>query len=283
MSNEIGRMIVYVNDKGTAPETVAKAGRLAQRFDVSLTGLHVMSDADITAVAASGSVSPGLIDDLEQRAREGAATAKESFDRVRDRDGWTGEWLCVEARAISFRDSVAQAIHLSDLAVVGRDDPEEDTPTDASIIEDIIVDGGRPVILLPHDWTGGIGEEHIVIAWKNNREAARAVRDALPLLAKARTVTVTAAISDDTDAEEIEPGALLCDYLAAHDIEAKSHPLYGVNDSDTGEALMKHAETLGADLIVLGAFSHSRLREGLFGGVTRDVIDETRIPALLSH
>ena len=286
MTESISRIIVYVTESRAATATVEAAGRLADSLDATLIGLHAKDDGSVAAMAPGGAISPGLIEDLQEQSDQRAQRARQSFESVlKKHDDWKGEWRCIEDRGISMRDGIAREAYLSDVIVAGQDDPDEEIPSSAVIVQDLIVDAGRPVVISPQGWTGGIGEKHVVIAWKASREAARAVHDAMPFLTRAEKVTVISACLQrpTADDDKEEPGVALCRYLEEHGIKAQSSPLYGVEDSDAGSALIKQAQDVEADLMVLGGYSHSRLREGIFGGVTRDVIDNATVPALLSH
>lgn len=286
MTREIGKIVVYVTDSRTAPVTVETAGRLARRFGASLTGLHVVADTSIAALAPvpSASANQMLIEEMQEQAETRALNAQEAFSSVVSKNGWDGQWLCIDNPKFALNESIARTVHLADLVVAGQEYGDTAPEAERGIVTDMIIDGGRPVILNPQGWSGPVGKTKAVIAWKPSREAARAVYDALPILAEAEKVTVATVHSDEgSDARETAAGAALCRYLKTHGIAAQPKPVFGVAESDTGEALVDLAQRMGSDLLVLGAYSHSRLREGIFGGVTRDIIEKSKVPALLSH
>jgi nucleotide-binding universal stress UspA family protein len=145
-----------------------------------------------------------------------------------------------------------------------------------------LLESGAPMLMLPPEWTPGPVGDNIVIAWNAGREALRAVHDAMPLLERAKKVTVFAFSS--------RPSALrksaqtLVDHLAAHGVKA-DHISDWTNTGDLTavEALFASLDTQDADLIVAGAFGHSRIYEGLFGGVTIDLMRQQSLPVLMSH
>jgi nucleotide-binding universal stress UspA family protein len=145
-----------------------------------------------------------------------------------------------------------------------------------------LLESGAPMLILPPDWTPGPIGDNIVIAWNAGREALRAVHDAMPLLERAKKVTLFAFSS--------RPSALrksaqaLADHLAAHGVKTE-HISDWTNTGDLTavEALFASLDTQDADLIVAGAFGHSRLYEGLFGGVTMDLMHQQSLPILMSH
>jgi nucleotide-binding universal stress UspA family protein len=152
----------------------------------------------------------------------------------------------------------------------------------AGALDRALLESGAPMLILPPDWTPGPIGENIVIAWNAEREALRAVHDAMPLLERAKKVTLFAFSS--------RPSALrksaekLVGHLAAHGVKAE-HISDWTNTGDLTavEALFASLDTQDADLIVAGAFGHSRLYEGMFGGVTMDLMHQQSLPVLMSH
>jgi nucleotide-binding universal stress UspA family protein len=145
-----------------------------------------------------------------------------------------------------------------------------------------LLDSGAPILILPPDWTPGPVGDNVVIAWNGGREALRAVHDAMPLLERAKKVTLFAFSSRPSALRE--SAQMLADHLAAHGVKAE-HISDWTNTGDLTavEALFASLDTQDADLIVAGAFGHSRLYEGLFGGVTMDLMHQQSLPVLMSH
>ena len=144
-----------------------------------------------------------------------------------------------------------------------------------------LVDSGAPMLILPPDWTGGDVGDRIVIAWNGGREALRAVHDAMPFLEKARKVTVFCFSSRPSDLRA--SAMMLVDHLGAHGVAANVSDWTNTGDLTAIEALFASLDTQDADLIVAGAFGHSRLYEGLFGGVSLDLMRQQSLPVLMSH
>lgn len=146
---------------------------------------------------------------------------------------------------------------------------------------DLLTSAGVPMILLPRDWRPRPVGEEVVIAWSPSGQAARAVHDAMPLLVRARKVTVFAfdppADIKDTDLD------LLRDHLLAHGVKAGTDRWTDTGDLSAIEALFASRAAEDADLIVAGAYSHSRIREALFGGMTRSLLEQFSLPVFVSH
>ena len=145
-----------------------------------------------------------------------------------------------------------------------------------------LLESGVPMLILPPDWKPGPVGDNIVIAWNAGREAMRAVHDAMPLLERAKKVTLFAFSSRPSGLRR--SAQTLADHLAAHGVKTE-HISDWTNTGDLTavEALFASLDTQDADLIVAGAFGHSKLYEGVFGGVTMDLMHQQSLPVLMSH
>ena len=150
-----------------------------------------------------------------------------------------------------------------------------------SALDRALTESGVPMLILPPGWRPGPVGENIVVAWNAGREALRAVHDAMPLLERARKVTVFAFSSRPSDLRA--SAVLLVQHLARHGVAAHVSDWTNTGDLTAIEALFASLDTQDADLIVAGAFGHSRLYEGLFGGVSLDLMRQQSLPVLMSH
>jgi nucleotide-binding universal stress UspA family protein len=183
-------------------------------------------------------------------------------------------------------DPIAQSAqhfysHYSDLIIASQPELETRSLVVAGVPEDVLLTSGVPMLLLPCGLKPPIKFENIVIAWRSSREAIRSVHDAMPLLLAAKKVTVFT-FAPQSDHSGREPG-LLVDHLEQHGVWAKAESWPDTGDMSTISALFAWLDTQEADLIVAGAYGHSRLVEGLFGGVSRDLLHEPSLPLFLSH
>jgi nucleotide-binding universal stress UspA family protein len=140
---------------------------------------------------------------------------------------------------------------------------------------------GRPVLVVPRYGTFERLGERVLIAWNGSREATRAVHDAIPILKRAITVTVLS-IDPEVDSPPRTPSADITLHLARHGIAAEAASTSSV-DFGVGNALLSRAADLGADLIVMGAYGHSRMREMVLSGATRHLLQNMTVPVLMSH
>jgi len=238
---------------------------LAQEVQIPLVG-NALADALIDVSA--------MIADAEARSKAASASLTAAATELAGTLN-----LPVEARTFPCRievaaDRVMTAARSFDVTLVAR---EPMNPSDFE--QQVLFGSGGPVILVPAIEDGG-GLDHVVIAWDNSRAAARAVRDALPILAIAGSTTILTLGDEKTvDPAGVAPLRRLLEY---HGIAAM-HREETSNGQPIGAALQEAALREGAGLLVMGAYGHNRLREFVLGGATRGILQDLRLPVLLSH
>jgi nucleotide-binding universal stress UspA family protein len=188
--------------------------------------------------------------------------------RINVMGGEAGETLAMHAR-------------YADLAVIGLP-RQRGRGLEERLFEGALFGSGRPVIAVPEGYAPQKVPRRILVGWRPTREAARAVHDAMPILEAAETVRVVTIDERSTLPEGEDPGADIARHLARHDInvDVKNLPYAG---RGIAERLVEEARYIDADLIVLGGYGHSRMREWLLGGVTRDILALAERPVLFSH
>ena len=167
-----------------------------------------------------------------------------------------------------------------DLAIVGQADPETSSVEDI-IAETTLFESGRPMILVPYIQKAPLKLDNVMVCWDGSRQAARAIGDAMPLLAKAGRVEIVIVSSERGKQDEIE-GADMGQHLARHGLKVEVHRMSS-GGIDVADALLSRVADSGADFMVMGGYGHSRLREFVLGGVTRSMLRALTVPALLSH
>jgi nucleotide-binding universal stress UspA family protein len=269
--------------------TLDCAAVLARRFSAHLVACHVRPDAASMVPMLGGEASGALVTEF-MRIAEAEAEAQQKRARAAF-DAWLKASGLTEAKApgaegpsVEWREVVGFSTEtllifgrVSDLTVMAR--PEADSAgTQVVAIEAALFGSGRPVLLAPAKSGGALGET-VAVAWNGSLEASRAVAAALPVLKAARAVAVIN-VSDDAGTD-LGADALVS-YLAWHGIRAVAAPETGAS-GDIGHTLVARAAAASADLLVMGAFGHSRLRELVFGGATRHVVEQAGIATLLVH
>jgi nucleotide-binding universal stress UspA family protein len=263
-----------------APASAARlelAATLARRHDARLTGLVVI-DIVLPPIATpdgGGAALGPLLDAMRRDALVEAEGIRTRFEDTLSRIGVQGEWRMAEGLSAEL---VARHGRTADLVVLGQPDPEAGAPNATAVFEGALFSSGRPVLVVPH--AGRLAEvgRRPLIAWNGRREAARAVHDALPLLAGAeRAVVLTVGAEGDHD-----PSAEILRHLARHDLPVSAaHET--ARDLDVADILLNRAAESGADLLVMGAYGHSRLREFVLGGATRSILRQMTLPVLMAH
>lgn len=273
-------ILVSVDLGGTATERVRLAAGLARRFEATLTG------AAACQVPAPDYVRDiGEIDDedpkFEEKARAMLERARALFERSADTAGdppVRRAWR--EALTGPITHLVEQA-RAADLVVVGRRG-SDDPPRGAlgAPPGPVLMEAARPVLVLPPRMEpagGGLRGARIVVGWKDSREARRAVSAALPFIREADQVFV----ASTGEGARYEGAEDVADHLARHGAAITTHLLRTVVSD--GDELLRFALKQEADLIVMGAYGHARLREWLFGGVTYEMLQRSPIPCLMCH
>jgi nucleotide-binding universal stress UspA family protein len=274
-------ILVHVDYPEQSNGALEAAIHLARRFNAHLSGLHVTSLFHY--VAAHDVWVAGLWEECKDDLRTAAKRAQEQFEAATTRAGFLSDWHHVDGDPTY---AILDYGRVVDLVVLGQ--PAENVPLITREISDKApLAMGRPVLFVPATGISGSLGKRVLVAWKNTREAARAVNDALPLLTQAEQVTVMAVDAPDRAAtgedNQIDaPCADIARHLARHGVktEAKRDT---TSSQSAGERLLDVAQRQGADLIVMGAYGHSRLKEIVLGGVTRHMLTHATVPVLMSH
>jgi nucleotide-binding universal stress UspA family protein len=260
------------------------AARIATQCGAHLTGVHSIDVPSANyfygAAMPFVPINPEeIVERMRADATEAAAPIEAAFRDCVRRNGLQGEWRLVEGNPAAM---VALHARYADLTVVGQPNSFEPQDNDAITVTTVMT-SGRPVLAIPFAGDFPTLGERVLVAWNASREAARAVNDALPLMLAAKQVTVLA-INPQRGIGGLGdvPAADIALHLARHGVKAEAAHTVAKDISD-GEALLSYAADIGADLIVSGAYGHSRARELVFGGVTRTLIAEMTAPVLLSH
>jgi len=261
----------------TQTQALASAIALAQTTDSTIS-LYVFAphlSAPFPMSAATASV--WLAQETERLEKSTSSVTHEASKAV------AGAGLNVVAEhASSPFDSrsgrFVQLARVHDLAIL--DAAEISDPSQRTVIEDVLFDSGCPLLLVPRDG-GAVRPERIAIAWDGSARSARAVKDALPVLVRAETV-MAVTVEGEKDLSRMAPGADLAIFLARHGIECKLATLVA-EAGDVAERLRSFLASEGMEMIVMGAFVHSRFRQAILGGVTRSLLERPPVPLFLAH
>lgn len=274
-------ILVVIENTAVVPQRMLPAAALAARFGARLTGFYA---SGYPIMASYGDVSgwAQLVDAYLDAQRQEAARAGAAFRAALTRDKLQGEWIFREADETS---SVIAEAALYDLVVVGQPNPDAGLTGALGLRpEEIVLGCGRPVLVVPYAGEFPDLGRHALVAWNGSREAARALHDSMFFLAGAESVTI---IEIDPPAPGIAAPAASAAQVAAalsrRGIAAKPETETTGGDIGVEDLLLSRASDLGADLLVMGAYGHSRLREFVLGGVSRGIFHHMTLPVLMAH
>lgn len=271
------KSIVALAD-GSDLESVLKAAvTLTARLSARLEVLHVKADPyDMIPVGIEG-MTGAVIDEIVEQARkvieQRRVQAKAAYDRACGASAQSVNWKEAVGRSGKM---LAVASRFADLLVLAQPD-EKASDALREAVDTAIFDSGRPVVFVPSG-VSAIAGNRIMIAWNGSIQAALAVTAALPLLHLANHVDVVQAGDVEKGVSANELGL----YLALHGVKVQNHAI-DIGIQDAGATLMAAAERFGSDLIVMGAYGHSRLRERILGGATRGLLDKSPWPIFMMH
>jgi len=281
-------MLVVVDgtarDENTLATALAVAGRLKARI-TALCPLELLYPGDLAgAVGAYPQllVLRDVAGQLDARLREQAGQIETSFRQKLVTAGLDGEFEAMDGAAM---DAVATRARIADLVVIGQAMPDASLPIPASaIIADVLMRSGRPALVVPFAGKFPVIGRNVLVGWNGTREGARAVHDALALLEPGARVTVLTVQKGHVGETEIhKPGEALAEHLVRHGFAATAARSVSDRSISDSDALLNFASDLGADLLVTGAYGHSRVREIILGGVSNALLDHATLPVLMSH
>jgi nucleotide-binding universal stress UspA family protein len=246
----------------------ARVTAMAVEQDILVRPRVISADLDNTAAAE------------EARSVSNAQKLLQAFDAAANRIGVGNEQQLMALAATDIAASIAVRARLKDLSIVPimpHDDQAE------KIVEQLIFESGRPILMCPVEYAGELAVvfDHVVIAWDHTAPAARAVGDALPWLQAASSVGIITATDSKTPAE-LESGKALVSHLAEHAIKA-TFEMIKIDGSSVGKVFEAYIKANAIDLLVMGAYRHSRLNEMVWGGATKTVIGQPPCWVMMSR
>ncbi len=252
---------------------------LAANNDAHVTGLSIAFEPVVPAFAAA----PMPVDYLQaahEQAVGAAKDAQKAFDELARLAAVKCESRVADVLTGGPLESILQHCRTTDMVVIGQTNPDAAEPMRELLIETILFESGVPVLLVPYIGVAQAKANNVLIGWDGSSTATRAVHAALPLLQKADKITVL--LVEKQARGEGQPGAEIATYLARHDldvtIDVVTNPQTGIADT-----LLNYVSDNGNDLVVMGGYGHSRMREFLFGGATREILQSMTVPVLMAH
>lgn len=253
---------------------------VAEVFNAHIAGVafgNLAGLPDYSMIGVPGEVIGQIMAESEKTAR--AAITR--FEAAAKRSELASESHLVVDREYGAAETFAEFARHFDLSIVGQS--EDDGPDNDLIIEAALFNTGRPVLVVPMIQTAGLKLDRVLCCWDGSRGAARAVNDAIPFLKKAKVVEVFSVANErERDAQDTVRGVEIADHLARHGVKVEIETL-PAPDIDVANTILSHVADISADLMVMGGYGHSRFREFVLGGVTREILQSMTLPVLMSH
>ncbi|MFN4164721.1 MAG: universal stress protein [Ferrovibrio sp.] len=253
---------------------------LARRFGARVSGLYTVPPPNVPYYMGEY-IPTELIQKQMDEAQKASVSAHTEFMSTCAGAGIEHRWLSSELAPV---EALRLTVRASDIAIVGQPDPNPADPSSIPYGTDVLphelaLQAGRPVLAVPHN--GPVAEigRRILVAWNGKREATRALHDAMPLLRSAETVHLVTVGPERKGRTML---AEVTEHMQRHGLRLET-AIVDPAGQKVGTALMAEAQKRQADLVVMGAFGHSRLREMVFGGVTETILSSMSLPVLLSN
>lgn len=275
-------ILAVIDEPAEARQVLDVVSKLAQQFDAHIIGVHADPESDYRSLPALDVAYPVDLDNVAIRSRDRAARIEAAFnERVRS-EGFASEWHHIDTPLAQREAAVDRLSRSCDLIVVRQPDAHS-VEGKFRRCEHLLFDSGRPVLMVPYILKDVRNIRRVLVGWNGMRESARAVFDALPFLMAADKVEIVSVETERNRGSGVLPaGTDLAATLARHGVNVIVSREMAVGIAAATVIENRVADT-GADLLVLGAYSHSRLRERVFGGVTREALSSMTTLTLMAR
>jgi len=273
-------ILLHIDASPRCVKRLELAHELAAQHGARVTALYASTPTALTLPFVMGQGAAEMLPMLQQLDTDYRDNAKALFDRAEATATVPFAWT--DLREAPLIPAFARRALCTDLLIVGQHDANDllTTGVPSDFVPSVVMASGRPALVVPYVDTGTTFGQQVLIAWKPTRESAHAVLAAFPFLQLAQRIHLT--IADDS-AEPSECAAALEDHLRLHDVQAPIQRHAAVAAGEPGEGILSLAADVGADLLVMGCYGHSRARELVLGGATRTMLRSMTLPVLMAH
>ena len=263
---------VYVDNDIACDTRIENAVNLAMQFEARLAGLY--SIRKVTVPAGIGApASMGFYEAVDQQSNEQIELARNSFESKAAMSKGGGQFQTLDG---FLSNDLSMQSRYADLLIIPQDLGVEANLNPNYWPGSVLMTAGCPVLLLPDTKPINVPPQTALLAWDGSRESANALRAAWPMLKRVEKIDIASVSANDAEAMAI------ANYIGHHGVECEIHLLEG-SEWNAGGILLEQACVLGSQLIIMGAYGHSRLREFVLGGTTRYILDHATLPVLFSH
>jgi nucleotide-binding universal stress UspA family protein len=253
---------------------------VAAAFDAHLSGIAFRYDPLVPVMADMYGIPSDVIESQRIENENAAKAAVDRLDDAAKRAAVSAQARMLETPVASAPNVFAHIARRFDLSIIGQ--PEPDKPAlDRLIVEAALFDSGRPVLVVPYIQRDGLKLDRVMVCWDGSRSAARAVGDAMPFIVRAKAAEIVIVATESAKSDEM-PGADIAHHLARHGAKAEIDRIVST-EIDVANTILSHTADVSADLLVMGGYGHSRLREFILGGATRRILAAMTVPTLMSH
>ena len=263
---------VYVDNDTACGIRIENAANLAMQFDARLAGLYSVRKATVPA-GIGAPASMGFYEAVDRRSTEQIELARGVFESKAAMVSGGGQFQTLDGYLL---DDLSVQSRYADLLVIPQDLGAEANLSPNYWPGSVLMTAGCPVLLLPDRKSINLPPQSAMLAWDGSRESANALRAAWPMLERIEKIDIASVSASNAEAMDIAT------YIGHHGVECEVHLLDG-SEWNAGGILLEQAGVLGSQLIIMGAYGHSRLREFVLGGTTRYILDHATLPVLFSH
>lgn len=278
MISQIKDLAVYVSPNDEHHLTLETVAKFASKQQAHVTGIHVIAPIP-TTIAGSGEIAAPqwILEQYTEASEKDSEQAQQAFESAMKAAGVTYQWISASGDPATV---VTGYFRYADVGVVTQPKPRQ-LHDQRSIVNYILLNSGRPILVVPYIGSRQSIGRRVIAGWNGGVEATRALHDALPLLRNAEWVEVIS-IDKDIDVDELGSSVAVTEHLAHHGVSATA-TTYPKTKIDAGDVLINHASDRDADLIIAGAWGHTRAAEYVFGGTTRTLLEHMTVPVWMSH
>lgn len=252
---------------------------VASAFQAQLTGIAFMYEPIMPSIYVGTSMHGSDIVFQREEAQRRASAAIAAFDEAAAKAGLAVESHALDTKAARAPDNFAKLARRFDLAIVGQAEPDKETVEDR-IAEAALFESARPVLFVPYIHTAALNLRHVAVCWDGSRAATRAIADAMPFLERAKRIDIIVMENERPKSEDF-PGIDMAHHLSRHGLKVELKRIQ--LNMDVGNTILNYAADAATDLIVMGGYGHSRLRDFILGGATQSLLEKMTVPTLMSH
>jgi nucleotide-binding universal stress UspA family protein len=251
---------------------------VSRAFDAHLAGVAFAHEPTVPGPIWDG-VPASIVATYREESRKTADATRRLFDEAARLAGVVVESHLIATSLEGSGFTFGRMARCYDLSIVGQSRPDS-SMLEEQIIEAALFSSGRPVLIVPYIQQTGLKLDRVMVCWDGSRNAARAIADATPILQRAGAIEVVTI--EQRERRNALVGADIAQHLARHGFKVELKPIVA-KDTDVASTILSYAADSSADLIVMGGYGHSRLREFVLGGATRGMLEAMTVPTLMAH